>query len=66
MKELEKMDPSETYRESGKGRRCVVSKVEGPDAGKAVVECADGCTCATETRASTCSLQGTIGAKSLV
>ncbi|TQE13250.1 hypothetical protein C1H46_001057 [Malus baccata] len=60
------MDPSETYRKFGEGWSCVVSKVEGPDAGKAVVECADGCTCATETRASTSSLQGTIGTKSVV
>ncbi|KAM3686710.1 hypothetical protein ACJW31_10G022700 [Castanea mollissima] len=32
----------------GEGWSCVISKIEGPKAGKAFFECAEGCTCTTE------------------
>ncbi|KAJ7953452.1 Succinate dehydrogenase [ubiquinone] iron-sulfur subunit, mitochondrial [Quillaja saponaria] len=40
-----KTEGSKAFCRCGKGWSCVISKVEGPDAGKAFSECAEGCTC---------------------
>lgn len=46
--EVEKVGASEAYCECGEGWKCVISKVEGPDAGKGFSECSNGCTCVTD------------------
>lgn len=46
--EVDKVGASEAYCECGEGWKCVISKVEGPDAGKGFSECSNGCTCVTD------------------
>lgn len=36
------------FCKGGEGWSCAISKIEGPKAGKAFFERADGCTCTTE------------------
>ncbi|KAK9087621.1 hypothetical protein Syun_030015 [Stephania yunnanensis] len=36
---------SNAYCECGEGWRCEISKTDGPDAGKIVFECGNGCKC---------------------
>ncbi|KAI5327582.1 PREDICTED: nodulin-26 [Prunus dulcis] len=46
--EVDKVGAREAYCECGEGWKCVISKVEGPDAGKGFSECSNACTCVTD------------------